>query len=88
MTAAGRMTVEEYLALDTKPLSEYREGVLYPRTKPTTLHGILELLLALRLWQLGLAAAPEVTVKISASDFSSRMSLPQSNSSRLTLRRR
>jgi Uma2 family endonuclease len=69
MTAAGLMTVEEYLTLATKPLSEYREGVLYPRTMPTALHGILELLLALRLRQLGLAAAPEVTVKISATRF-------------------
>src|SRR5271163_2283255 len=69
MSSAALIPVEEYLRYSKKPICEYRDGVLYPKPMPTTFHGLLEFMLVAMLRRLGLQAAPEVTVRLSASKF-------------------
>jgi Uma2 family endonuclease len=69
MSSTTLVPVEEYLRYSEKPNCEYREGVLYPKPMPTTFHGLLEFMLVVMLRKLGLQAAPEVTVKLSATKF-------------------
>jgi Uma2 family endonuclease len=69
MSTTALMPVEEYLRLTEKPYREYRDGVLYPKTMPMTLHGILQLILGAALRRLGLQAASEVTVRISPTKY-------------------
>lgn len=63
------VAVEEYLRYAEGPNCEYRDGVLYPKPRPTTFHGLLEFMLVWMLRNQGLQAAPEVTVKLSANKF-------------------
>src|SRR5580693_7614300 len=69
MGSTTLVPVEEYLRYSEKPNCEYREGVLYPKPMPTTFHGLLEFMLVVMLRNLGLQAAPEVTVKVSPTKF-------------------
>src|SRR5580693_4567067 len=69
MSTTALMPVEEYLRYSEKPNCEYRDGVLYPKPMPTTLHGLLEFMLVVMLRKLGLEAAPEVTVRLSSTKF-------------------
>jgi len=63
------MAVEEYLHSSEKPLSEYRDGVLYPKPMPTVMHGMLEFLLLMLLRQQNVEAVAAVTVRLSPSRF-------------------
>jgi Uma2 family endonuclease len=69
MGSTTLVPVEEYLRYSEKPTCEYREGVLYPKPMPTTLHGLLEFMLVAMLRKLGLQAAPEVTVRLSPTKY-------------------
>jgi Uma2 family endonuclease len=69
MSSSAFTPVEEYLRYSTKPTCEYRDGVLYPKPMPTTFHGLLEFMLVAMFRRLGLQAAPEVTVKLSATKY-------------------
>jgi Uma2 family endonuclease len=69
MSSTTLVPVEDYLRLTEKPNCEYRDGVLYPKAMPATFHGILELMLGLALRKLGLQAAAEVTVRLSATRY-------------------
>src|SRR5580698_483660 len=69
MSSTTLVPVEAYLRYSEKPNCEYREGVLYPKPMPTTFHGLLEFMLVVMLRNLGLQAAPEVTVKVSPTKF-------------------
>ena len=69
MSSTTLVPVEEYLRYSEKPNCEYREGVLYPKPTPTTLHGLLEFMLVVMLRGLGLEAAPEVTVRLSPTKY-------------------
>jgi Uma2 family endonuclease len=69
MSSTTLVPVEEYLRFSGKPNCEYREGVLYPKPIPTTFHGLLEFMLVVMLRNLGLQAAPEVTVRLSPTKF-------------------
>jgi Uma2 family endonuclease len=69
MSSTTLVPVEEYLRFSEKPNCEYREGVLYPKPMPTTFHGLLEFMLVVMLRNLGLQAAPEVSVKLSPTKF-------------------
>lgn len=63
------VSVEEYLRYSGKPSIEYREGVLVPKSMPTTFHGLMEFMLVMMLRRQGVQAAPEVTVKLSSSKY-------------------
>ena len=69
MSSTTLVPVEEYLRYSDKPNCEYRGGVLYPKSMPTTFHGLLEFMLVVMLRRLGLQAAPEVTVRLSPSKY-------------------
>ena len=69
MSSTTLVPVEEYLRYSDKPNCEYRDGVLQPKPMPTTFHGLLEFMLVVMLRNLGLQAAPEVTVKVSPSKY-------------------
>jgi Uma2 family endonuclease len=69
MSTTALMPVEEYLRLREKPYCEYRDGVLYPKPMATTLHGLLQFMLLVALHKRGLQAAPEVTVRLSATKY-------------------
>ena len=69
MSTGALVSVEEYLRRTEKPNAEYIDGVLYPKAMPTAFHGLLEFFLVELLRRAGLAAAPEVTVRISATKF-------------------
>ena len=69
MSSTAFISVEEYVRYSDKPNCEYRKGVLYPKPLPTTFHGLLEFMLVLMLRKLGLHAAPEVTVGLSATKY-------------------
>lgn len=69
MSTTALMPVEEYLRLTEKPNCEYRDGVLCPKSMPTTFHGILQLMLGAALRKLGLQVASEVTVKLSPTKY-------------------
>src|SRR5580704_8250290 len=69
MSSTTLVPVEVYLRYSEKPNREYREGVLYPKPMPTTFHGLLEFMLVVMLRNLGLQAAPEVTVRLSATRY-------------------
>jgi Uma2 family endonuclease len=69
MSSTTLVPVEEYLRFSGKPNCEYREGVLYPKPMPTTFHGLLEFMLVVMLRNLGLQAAPEVTVRLSPTKY-------------------
>lgn len=69
MSSTTLVPVEEYLGYSSDPNCEYRDGVLYPKPKPTTIHALLEFMLVLMLRKLGLEAAPEVTVRISPTRY-------------------
>ena len=65
MSTTTLVSLEEYLRYSGKPNCEYRDGVLYPKSMPTTFHGLLEFMLVAMLRGQGLQAAPEVTVRLS-----------------------
>jgi Uma2 family endonuclease len=69
MSAATTVSVEDYLRRTEKPSCEYVDGVLYPKALATTVHGLLEVTLALLLQKQGLQAAPEVTVRLTATKY-------------------
>jgi len=69
MSTTALLPVEEYLRLTEKPLSEYRNGVLYPKPMPTTFHGLIEFMLVAMLRKLGFQAVAEVTVKLSPTKY-------------------
>ncbi len=63
------MPVDEYLRLTEKPNGEYRDGVVTPKPMPTLFHGLVEFMLVSMLRELGLQAAAEVTVRLSATRY-------------------
>ena len=69
MSTTALIPVDEYLRSSEKPNCEYRDGVLYPKSMATTIHGLLEFMLLVMLRRLGLQAVPEVTVKLSPTKF-------------------
>ncbi len=69
MSSIALIPVDEYLRNSEKPNCEYRDGILYPKPTPTTFHGLLEFVLVAMLRNLGLQAAPEVTVKLTPTKF-------------------
>ena len=69
MSSTTLVPPEVYLRYAEKPNREYREGVLYPKTWPTTFHGLLEFMLVVMLRRLRLQAAPEVTVRLSPAKY-------------------
>lgn len=69
MSTTALTSVEEYLSYSEKPICEYREGVLYPKPMPTTLHALLEFVLVAMFRKLGLKAAAEVTVRLSPTKY-------------------
>src|SRR5271154_4241639 len=69
MNATAVIPVEEYLRYTEKPNCEYRDGVVCPKSMPTTFHGLLEFMLVAMLRKLGLQAAPEVTVRLSPTKY-------------------
>ena len=69
MSSTALVPVEEYLRLTEKPYREYRDGVLYPKSMPTTFHGLVQFMLMLALHKRGLQAASEVTVRISPTKY-------------------
>jgi Uma2 family endonuclease len=69
MSTSTLVPVEEFLRKSEKPNLEYRDGVLSPKPMPTTFHGLLEFMLVVMLRRLGVQAAPEVTVRISATKY-------------------
>jgi Uma2 family endonuclease len=69
MSTISLVPVEEYLRYSEKPNCEYRDGVLYPKPMPTTLHGLLQIMLGFMLGKVGLEAASEVTVKLTPTKY-------------------
>jgi Uma2 family endonuclease len=69
MSTTALIPVEEYLRLTEKPISEYREGTLYPKAMPTKFHGALEFQLVAMLRRLSLDAVAEVTVRLSPAKY-------------------
>jgi Uma2 family endonuclease len=69
MRSTTLVPVEEYLRYSEKPNSEYREGVLYPKSMPTLFHALIQFMLVDMLRELGLQAAPEVTVRLSPAEY-------------------
>jgi Uma2 family endonuclease len=69
MSSIALIPVDEYFRNSEKPNCEYRDGILYPKPMPTTFHGLLEFVLVAMLRNLGLQAAPEVTVKLTPTKF-------------------
>ena len=65
------MSVElrEFFQNQTKPNVEFRDGVISTKAWPTRAHGLLEFMLVMMLRRLGVQAAPEVTVRISATKY-------------------
>ena len=69
MSATALVSVEDYLRRTEKPYCEYVDGVLHPKPMPTTLHGLLEVILAVLLQKQGLQAATEVTVRLTQTKY-------------------
>ena len=69
MSTAALVPVEAYLRMSEKPNREYRDGVLYPKAWPTKLHSIIQRVLMTMLKKQGVAAFPELTLRISATKF-------------------
>jgi len=69
MSTAALVPVEAYLRMSEKPNREYRDGVLYPKAIPTKLHSIIQRVLMTMLEKQGVAAFPELTLRISATKF-------------------
>jgi Uma2 family endonuclease len=63
------MSVEEYLQYSDKPNCEYIDGVLRPKSRATSLHGLIQFLLLVLLRRQGVDARPEVTVRLSPTKF-------------------
>jgi Uma2 family endonuclease len=69
-TTTGRlMSVEEYLKYTGKPNAEYIDGELRPKPMPTSLHGLIQMLLGMLLRQQGADCRSEVTVRLSPTRF-------------------
>jgi Uma2 family endonuclease len=68
-TSNTMMSVEDYLKYTGKPNCEYIDGELRPKPMATSLHGLLELLLAMILRRQGVDARPEVTIRVSPTQF-------------------
>jgi len=69
MSTAALISVEDYLRLSEKPISEYRDGVLYPKAMPTKLHAAIEFQLVTMLRHLGLDSFAELTVRLSHTKY-------------------
>ena len=69
MSAASLISVEEYLANPTVPESEYIDGVLRSRSKPTLLHSIIQAVLIVMLRSQGVRAYAEVSIRPSKTRF-------------------
>ena|SRR5215472_10019798 len=69
MSAATLISVEEYLANPTVPESEYIDGVLRPRSMPTSLHSLISYLLIVMLRGQGVRALAEVSIRPSKTRF-------------------
>jgi Uma2 family endonuclease len=63
------MPVEAYPRLTDKPYSEYRDGVVSPKSLPTKLHSIVQRWLLAALQNQGAQAFPELTVRITPSKY-------------------
>src|SRR5579883_107381 len=68
-TTAPVISVYDYLCRSEKPYCEYIDGVLYPKSMPTTAHGGMQWVLSMLLGRLGLEALPEITVRLSPTKF-------------------
>ena len=69
MSAMAIVSVEDYLRRTEKPYCEYVEGVLRPKSMPTTLHARVQFLLQLLLDRQGVEALGEVHVRLSPTKY-------------------
>ena len=63
------ISVEDYLAHETKPASEYEDGVLRQKPMPTWDHGVLQRRIGHLLNNADMVSASEVTVQIREGKF-------------------
>lgn len=63
------VSVEEYLGDSGKPYREYVDGILIPKSYPTTLHALVQYELVSMLRRQGVEALAEVTVRLAATKF-------------------
>jgi Uma2 family endonuclease len=69
-TTTGRlMSVEEYLKYTGKPNAEYIDGELRPKPMPTSLHGLIQMLLGMLLRHQGGDCRSEVLLQLSPTKF-------------------
>ena len=69
MSTPTLVPVETYLRQTGKPYSEYRDGVLYTKARPTKLHSIIQRVLMTLLENQGIAAFPELTMRLSPTKY-------------------
>ncbi len=69
MSTTALVSVEEYLRMTAKPYREYRNGVLYPKARPTKLHSLIQKALILLLERQGAQAFPELTVRLTPEKY-------------------
>jgi|HubBroStandDraft_4_1064222.scaffolds.fasta_scaffold175719_3 Uma2 family endonuclease len=69
MSATAIVSVEDYLRRTEKPYCEYVDGVLHPKSMPTTLHARVQFLLQLLLDRQGVEALGEVHVRLSPTKY-------------------
>jgi Uma2 family endonuclease len=69
MSATATVSVEDYLRRTEKPYCEYVDGVLYPKTMPTKLHAVIQLMLQILLRQQGVEALAEMHVRLSPTKY-------------------
>ena len=69
MSATDTVSVEDYLHRTEKPYCEYRDGILYPKSLASTLHGRAQFLLQVPLDRQGVEALGEVHVRLSPTKY-------------------
>src|SRR5258708_26130344 len=65
MSNTALVPLEEYLSRSDKPICEYIDGVLRPKSLPTKLHGLIEFALVTILRRQGVDVLAEVWVSVS-----------------------
>lgn len=69
MSTVALVPIAEYLRRTEKPNCEYRDGGLYPKAMPTSLHAWMQSLLILLLTGRGKLAWAELTLRVTPSRF-------------------
>jgi Uma2 family endonuclease len=69
MSTAALVSVEDYFRHTEKPYCEYIDGVLHPKSMPTTSHALIQYMLLVLLRRQGVEALPELTVRLSATKY-------------------